>query len=68
MHGDFRPLVNPGTPAHQVDIEGTRELRRQLNQAFRTRELLLKLIQEGKPLDDLVITLNTLVEEAQRDA
>jgi len=35
MHGGFRPLVNPGTPAHLVDIEGTKQERASINEAIR---------------------------------
>jgi hypothetical protein len=38
MHGDFRPLVHPGTDGHDIDVEGTRAYRQRMHEAIRTQQ------------------------------
>lgn len=49
MKGGLRRLVHPGTPAHLVDIEGTRDRRRRINQAIRERQRVLAAL-EAEPI------------------
>ena len=41
MHGDFRPLRFPGTPADEIDVECTRQYRRAVSNQIRARQRLL---------------------------
>jgi hypothetical protein len=40
VRGGFRPLVNPGTPVSEIDIEGTREYRKEVRRQLVLREHL----------------------------
>lgn len=41
MRGGLRRLVNPGTPAQEIDVDGTREARQALREQLRKRQVLL---------------------------
>ena len=45
MIGGLRPLRHPGTPADQIDVEGTQESRRLTNEAIRNRHLLIDQLE-----------------------
>lgn len=47
MHGDFRPLHFPGTPADKIDVEETRERRRQIHDRLRVERLLEDMLRSG---------------------
>ncbi|MEW6153913.1 MAG: hypothetical protein AB1673_07995 [Actinomycetota bacterium] len=47
MRGGLRPLVHPGTFAHQIDIEGTRAERQRLRDELQQRQALFDRLREG---------------------
>jgi|GEM_PF-4617466 hypothetical protein len=47
MHGSFRRLVSPGTNVKDIDVEGTREYRRPVNEAIRAQQVLERLAAES---------------------
>jgi hypothetical protein len=49
MHGGFRRLIHPGTPANEIDVEGTKKQRARINQAIRQHEEQVKLQARDYP-------------------
>jgi hypothetical protein len=47
VHGDFRRLVTSGTNTKDIDVEGSREYRRRVNEAIRAQQVLEHLASES---------------------
>lgn len=51
MKGGLRRLVHPGTPAHDIDVEGTRAERQRIHDVIRRHNELVEQLEMRSALE-----------------